>query len=128
MTYNPKGNEEKLRRVTDAWERLAPEKSFGGMTLAQFKAATEPSRTTRQQIAETETRLSSLQAERDHADDVSLSKIQLVINGVLADPTEGPDSALYEAFGYIRQSDRQSGLTHKSNKSTDKTADKPAGK
>jgi len=34
-----------------------------------------------------------------------------VVNGVLADPTEGPDSSLYEAMGYTRKSERKSGLT-----------------
>jgi hypothetical protein len=121
---NPKSNEEKLRRVTDAWERLAPEKSFGGMTLAQFKAATEPSRATRRELEELEARKKQLQADRDHADDVMLSKVQLVTNGVLADPDEGADSALYEAFGYIRESERQSGLTRKGNKTTEKPTDK----
>ena len=33
--------------------------------------------------------------------------------GVLADPTEGPDSPLYEAFGYTRKSERRTGLTRK---------------
>jgi hypothetical protein len=121
---NPKSNEEKLRRVTDAWERLAPEKSFGGMTLAQFKAATEPSRATRRELEELEARKKQLQADRDHADDVMLSKVQLVTNGVLADPDEGADSALYEAFGYIRESERHSGLTRKGNKTTEKPTDK----
>jgi len=36
-----------------------------------------------------------------------------IINGILADPTEGPDSALIEALGYTRKSARRSGLTRK---------------
>ncbi|MDT7542755.1 MAG: hypothetical protein QOE33_2659 [Acidobacteriota bacterium] len=124
MPQGPKANEEKLRRVLDAWERLAPEKSFGGMTLAEFKAVTAPSLTIRQAIDEADAHLQSLHTNRDHADDVSNAKIQLVINGVLADPTEGADSALYEALGYTRKSDRQSGLTRKG----DKTIEKPSGK
>jgi hypothetical protein len=106
--------------VLDAWERLAPAKSFGGMTLAEFKTATAPSLTIRQEIEETDAHLKSLHTERDHADDVTNAKVQLVVNGVLADPEEGADSALYEAFGYIRASDRQSGLTHKGNTQTEK--------
>jgi hypothetical protein len=124
MTYNPKGNEERLQRVTDGWERLAPAKSFGGMTLAQFKAATEPSRSTRRELDELEARYKQLQTDRDRADDVTLSKIQLVVNGVLADPDEGADSALYESFGYTRKSERHSGLTRKGNKTPDKPTEK----
>ena len=36
-----------------------------------------------------------------------------VINGILADPDEGPDSPLYEAIGYTRRSERKTGLTRK---------------
>jgi hypothetical protein len=32
---------------------------------------------------------------------------------VLADAAEGTDSALYEAFGYTRKSERKRGLTRK---------------
>jgi hypothetical protein len=35
---------------------------------------------------------------------------------VRADPTEGLNSALYEAMGYTRKSDRKSGLTTKKKK------------
>jgi hypothetical protein len=34
---------------------------------------------------------------------------------VLAAPSEGDDSALYEAMGYVRKSARKSGLTRKKN-------------
>jgi hypothetical protein len=37
---------------------------------------------------------------------------------VLSDPTEGPDSALYEAMGYTRKSERKSGLTRQRKQSS----------
>ena len=49
--------------------------------------------------------------DRDGADAAFLAQAQLVVNGVLADPSEGPDSSLYEAMGYTRKSERRSGLT-----------------
>lgn len=52
-------------------------------------------------------------ASRDAADETTALKMQQVVNGVLADPTEGPDSALYAAFGYTRKSERKTGLTRK---------------
>jgi hypothetical protein len=42
-----------------------------------------------------------------------MDNADLVTNGVIGDPTEGPDSALYEAFGYVRKSEKKSGLTRK---------------
>ena len=115
MPTGPKDNEQKIQRMLNAWETLAPNKTFGGMTLAQFQAATQPAQAARQRIDDLEDQLRQAQADRDRADEDFLAKAQLVVNGVLADPTEGPDSALYEAFGYTRKSERKSGLTRKRN-------------
>ncbi len=38
MAGNPKENIEKINAVVNAWETLRPNKTFSGMTLAQFKA------------------------------------------------------------------------------------------
>ena len=54
--------------------------------------------------------------DRENADDVSLQRAQQVVNGVLAEPLEGPDSTLYESFGYTARRDRASGPTRKSSK------------
>jgi hypothetical protein len=116
MPASPKAIEEKLKRMLNAWRTLAPEKSFGGMTLAQFEAAIAPSISARQRIEELENQLAEAKTNRDDADEVSTDKAQLVVLGVLGDPTEGSDSALYEAFGYTRKSEYKSGLTRKRTK------------
>lgn len=112
----PKQNLDRIERIIKGWETLAPGKSFGGMTLAQFKTAMEPFFKVRDEIRTLEEQRNAKLAERDSVDKESMKKAQLVVNGVLADPTEGPDSALYESFGYVRKSERQSGLTRKQNK------------
>jgi hypothetical protein len=112
----PKSIEEKIDRILNAWRTLAPDKTFGGMTLAQFEAAMAPSKAARQRIKDLEDQFMGAKADRDEADATILAKAQLVIAGVLADPTEGPDSALYQAFGYTRQSERKTGLTRKRTK------------
>ena len=109
-----KGLEEKLQRMSDAWRTLTPEKSFGGMTLTQFEAACAPSIETRAEIAELQDKTTQAMARRDAADDVTAAKMQLVVNGVRADPSEGEDGPLYAAFGYTRKSERKTGLTRKS--------------
>jgi hypothetical protein len=116
MPSGPKDNELKMQRILNAWDTLAPGKSFGGMTFAQFQIAAQPSQAARQRIEELEDQLKQAITDRDTADEAFFAKAQLVINGVLADSTEGADSALYEAFGYTRKSERKSGLTRKSNK------------
>jgi len=115
MPTNPRTNEQKLTAMINVWETLAPAKSFGGMTLDQFKTVTAPSRAARDRLADLEAQTTQAINDRDAADTVSLAKAQLVVNGVLADPTEGPDSSLYEGFGYTRRSERRSGLSRKNN-------------
>ena len=115
MPSNPKTNEQKMNAMINAWETLAPAKTFGGMTLEQFKAVVAPAQAARARIADLETQMTQALNDRDAGDAAFLSKAQLVVNGVLADPTEGPDSSLYEAMGYTRKSERRSGLTRKGN-------------
>jgi hypothetical protein len=114
MPSSPKIIEQKIERMLNAWETLAPAKSFGGMKFADFKTAAQPALDARAQLDDLEDQLKQAIADREEADDAFQAKAQLVVNGVLADPTEGPDSALYEAFGYTAKRDRKSGLTRKS--------------
>jgi hypothetical protein len=120
MPTGPKDNEQKMEKMLNAWETLAPNKSFGGMTLAQFQAAAQPAQAARQRIDDLEDQRTQAFTDRDTADDAFLAKAQLVISGVLADPTEGPNSALYEAMGYTRKSERKTGLTRKRKQSSTK--------
>jgi hypothetical protein len=114
----PKETLERLQRIINGWEALAPEKTFGGMTVTQFKAAVKRSLDTREELRVLESQKQSKQIEREDADAESLRAVQLVVNGVVGDPTEGPESDLYAAFGYTRPSERKTGLTRK--KSTGK--------
>lgn len=113
MGETPKTRETRMNTALNAWGTLAASKSFGGMTLAQFQAAALPAQNARKQIADLEAQVTQALNARDDADKAFRVKLQLAVNGVLADPTEGPDSALYEAMGYTRKSERKSGLTRK---------------
>ena len=107
---SPKQNEEKLQEVVSAWETLRPTKSFGGYTLAQFKDKIKPSLDARASISTLENQLLAAQNTRDDADKASLSALLLVVNAVKGDPEEGDNGELYEAMGYVRRSERSSGL------------------
>ncbi len=113
MPKGPKQNELKMEQILNAWENLAPTKSFGGMTLVQFQAICAPAKAAREQIEDLEDQLTQAFTARDTAAAAVFAKVEMVVNGVRADPTEGPDSALYEAMGYTRKSERKSGLTKK---------------
>ena len=55
------------------------------------------------------------QMKRDNEDVSTMKMCERIKNGVVADPDFGDDSALYEALGYIKKSNRKSGLTRKKN-------------
>jgi len=113
MPTGPKETESKMKKMLNAWEEIAPEKSFAGTTLDQFRTVVTRAQTARARIADLEDQMLQAINERENADEAFNTKAQQVVNGVLADPTEGPDSALYEGFGYTRKSERKSGLTRK---------------
>jgi hypothetical protein len=102
---------ESIGSVGDAWGSVSPLKSFFGMTLEQYREAVKPVYDLRAEIAETEKRLKSLKAKRKDAEAAALQLSRNVVQAVKADPTEGENSPLYAAMGYVRRSERSSGLT-----------------
>jgi len=103
----------KARKIMTAWETLRPNKTFGGLTLADFKAQVQASFDTRAALASLESQITAVRDQRDDADRQTERVISRVVNGVRADPDEGEDGELYEAMGYVRKSERRSGLTKK---------------
>ena len=83
------------------------------MTLEQFKVRVKPSLDARNELSTARnTRISALTG-RMVSDDESQKALLLVVNAIKGDPTEGEDSALYEACGYVPKSKRKSGLSRK---------------
>ena len=96
-----------------AWRELAPEQAFAEMTLAEFEAATEPPIGLRAEIIALEKQLEGKKTARAIADQAAAEVLDLVVNSVRGTPGQGPDCELYRAFGYVRKSERRSGLTRK---------------
>lgn len=113
MANAPKTNEEKMNRMLAAWKTLAPAKQFGGLSAADFEALVNASMDARVEVAAADDARTRAVASREGSDDVTMQKSLQIVAGVVADPTEGDDSALYEAMGYVRKSNRASGLTRK---------------
>lgn len=112
---------ERLDEVLNAWTTLRPEKSFAGLTVAQFKQIVQPSYDTRASIASLEAQMTSEYNKRNDADEKAMLVLNRIVSGVKADPEEGDNSDLYKAMGYTRRSERSSGL-HRS-----KVAESDAG-
>lgn len=107
---SPKQNEARILEFLNAWKTLRPAKSFAGLTLAQAEAKLKLSLDARATIATLENQLIAAQNQRDDADAAAVATINLVVNAVKGDPEEGEDGEFYEALGYVRKSERKSGL------------------
>lgn len=104
----PGAIQERYRRFIQAWETLAPDKSFGGCTVAQLKAMAALSDGDRETIADLDTQMAGAIQGRDNHDDTVLEALDLIINGVRADKSVGgSDGALYKEMGYVPKSQRK---------------------
>ena len=115
--------DDRIAKFRASWRELAPTATFAGMTLAQFEAATEPSIALREEITALATQLAGKQTARSTADAHAIEVLDLVVNSVRGTPGFGPDSPLYRSLGYIRRSERKSGLTRKTAADTAADAD-----
>jgi len=111
MASHPGAIEEKINAVTAGWTENASGATFGNLTVAQFKLTVKPSVDARATIADLELQLAAARVARDNADVATLAAILNVVSSVKGDPHYGENSALYSSFGYVRKSERKSGLT-----------------
>lgn len=110
---NPGEFGQRLNKALEAWGRLRPTKKFAGLTLTEFKAKVQPSLDARATIETLHGELDAAETQRDTADKESDIWLEFAVNSIKGDPEEGADGELYEAFGYIRTSNRKTGLTRK---------------
>lgn len=115
MPQSPTVTEARLKEISKAWKEIAPNEKFAGMTYAEFLLKIKPSTDLRDKIGGLETQISEAINQRDDADVQSLDVCAMVVNSVKGTPGYGADSPLYEAMGYVRKSERKSGLSRSGN-------------
>jgi hypothetical protein len=113
---SPKKALERLEKIENALKQQAPAGKFGAIGSSDFSVQVQKSRDARAAIIDLENQLRAANNSRDVVDTENLRQAQLVVNGVIGDPEFGPDSSLYETMGFIRKSERKSGLTRKKQK------------
>jgi len=91
------------------WQTVCPERSFFGLTLAEFSAGVQPSLDVRAALETVDGQQQALLARRHNVDDASMYLVQGIINAIKGDPTQGEDGELYGALGYVRKSMRIGG-------------------
>src|SRR5262245_48909631 len=110
MAYSEKQVLNKINRTIEAWQTLRPNKSFAGMTFAQFKATVKPALDARVPVTTLRNQLKEAVRDRQEADVEAIDACLKVVNAVRGDVEEGENSALYKALGYVPKNERRSGL------------------
>jgi hypothetical protein len=100
----------RITEVTNAWEKMRPTKTFFGLTLEGFKAASKPFLDARAEIEALEEQVTHAVSKRVAAEGPLLDILQGVVAAVRGDPQEGQNGELYGAMGYIPKSQRATGL------------------
>ncbi len=109
----PTQNMDEMEMYLSGWEANAPTKTIGGLTLDAFKAEVDERRDDRHGVAEAKNAWDAAIITRENGDNKTMTTLDMLKKAIVADPEFGDDSALYESFGFIRKSDRKSGLTRK---------------
>jgi len=113
MPSNPKKIEIKMKQVLNALKTIAPDKKFGNKGVGELEPQVENSLAPRRRLEEIADEEIEQQTLRESEDIKTMKMIESIVAGIVADDDFGPDSALYEACGYVRKSERKSGLTRK---------------
>ncbi len=122
MGRSPKDAREKLEKAVQGWSVAKPDKSYGGMSLEEYKLAVQTSFDIREEIAKLEELLRMKKDHRDEIDKKNLEKTERLVEIIIGE--EGRDSHIYQAMGYVRKSERKTGLTRKKSMSDNKAKSK----
>ena len=117
---NTKQKLEKLEETEMAWETHAPNDTFFGMTLAQYKAKVQLSRDARTSVAGIEQQRTAAINNRERVDNENLALEQNIAKAIAGDARYGDDSDLYEGTGRVRKSEKKKGLTRRKKSEEDK--------
>lgn len=108
--------------MRDGWKRYATSELFADLTAEQYSGRVAECVQKQNRVTSLEAELEGARNDRDKCFAGMKETSQFIKNAVAGDPAYGPDSSLYESFGYVRKSERKSGLTRR------KSAGKDDGK
>ena len=113
----PKVDVKKIRErcnvMNDAWFEGAPAAKFIAINQNDFQIEIEAAEADDATIANLESELKIKRDVRDDKYSALDQKRSQIGNSVAGDPAYGNDSPLYGAMGFVRKSERKSGLTKK---------------
>ena len=101
------------QEVLLGWEAEAAELSLGGKTMDQMKQLADEAQAAIDRLAKLRNEEKAAMVERDAAVISFWEALKRARHAVLSHPRFGGDSALYGRWGYVRDSERSSGLGRK---------------
>lgn len=115
MSKGQKSKYDQVKQIIAGWRKIRATKSIDGQTVDQFTTAKfKPCNDARDSIESLKLQLVAAANARDKADEAAYAAAQDIVKAVRADKTEGGDDGdLYEAMGFVRKSERKSGLSRK---------------
>lgn len=113
MPVNTKSIRERVTRMSSAWAQGASAVTFRGITQPGFQTEIDAAAAADQEIADLETQVRMKKTNRDERYKALNEKSVKIRDGVEGHDDFGPDHPIMEAMGFVRQSDRKSGLTRK---------------
>jgi hypothetical protein len=113
MPVNTKSIRERVNRMSNGWAQGAANVAFRGITQTGFQAEIDAAAAADQEIVDMETQLRMKKTNRDERYKALNEKSVKIRDGVEGHDDFGPDHPIMEAMGFVRESDRKSGLTRK---------------
>jgi hypothetical protein len=104
---SPEQQIKRILRAIQGWEKEAPGSTFSRRTLAQFKAAMQPSLDAHERVVGLRGQLRVAIEERNGLVGKAVQTVSMTGSAVQGDPAYGRDSTLNEAFGNTRESVRR---------------------
>ena len=111
MAIPTKRIRERVTQMNDAWEQGAKTTVFNGISQPQFDAKIKTAAAADQEIDDMEAALTLKKQGRDGLYDDLYDDSVKIFAGVQGDPAFGDDHPLVDAMGFVRDSQRKSGLT-----------------
>ena len=99
----------KRAQFLSSWEEYAQNKSFAGMSLAEFEVKSKEPLDVRKDLADARTKVNGLILKRDKADDTLNEDLLLIAHAIRADKDFGEDCPFYRSLGFVPKSERKKG-------------------
>ena len=113
MPLNNKQIRERITKMNNTWAQGAATAVFGGITQTAFQAEITGAAADDQGLADLEAQLKMKKTARDERYRRISDTSNKVRDGVEGHADFGPDHPIYGAMGFVRTSERKSGLTQK---------------